>query len=93
MQDNEDKIISMSPTPSSFKRVNLDFSEVVKEILEGKSVTKLEWQNKEIYGYLKDGKLTLHKPDGKDYVWRLSDGDLAGKDYIVLPELPKAIIN
>jgi hypothetical protein len=44
---------------------------------------KIEWEDTSIYGYLKDGILTLHKED-KDFSWIISDGDINGKDFIIL---------
>ncbi len=71
-----------SPPPTKTKQ--LDFAEAVTELLAGKSVTKLEWNNLDYYGVLADSRLRLHKPDGELYDWILSEGDLSGKDYVVL---------
>ena len=46
-------------------------------------ITKLEWNDESVYGYLKDSILTLHK-DGQDYTWGINDGDIAGEDWIVI---------
>lgn len=76
---------AMSPTkPRQVKTNNLDFYEALKAVMEGKSVTKLEWGNRNIYALLKDTHLMLHKNDNRYYDWILSDGDLYGDDYIIL---------
>jgi hypothetical protein len=62
----------------------MSFSQAVAHLIEGKKIYKEEWKNKEFYGILADGRLKLHKPDGKLYDWVISDGDLSGKDWIVL---------
>ena len=80
-----------SPTPPKSKPQSapppvpqLDFSQAIAEILSGKTVTKLEWNDKDYYGVLADNRLRLHKPDGQLYDWILSEGDMSGKDYSVL---------
>lgn len=76
------KLRSHSPTPTRVvKRVSLDFYEALKALSEGKSITKLEWGNRNIYGLLKDGRVMLHKSDNRYYEWIISDGDLFGSDY------------
>jgi len=74
---------SKSPLPKKSDK-ELNFSEVIKEFIEGKKIHKLEWIDKDYYGVLSEGILKLHKPDGKLYVWSISDGDLMGDDYIIL---------
>lgn len=73
-----------SPPPPKKATKDLDFYEALKEIMTGKSVTKREWANRDIYGILRYGRLMIHKADGKDYDWILGDGDMAGDDYVVL---------
>lgn len=77
--DNEQ---STSPTPIR-PDVHVDFYVALKAIMDGAYVTKAEWNNKETYGYLREGKLTLFR-DNKDFDWILIDGDVAGEDWIVL---------
>ena len=73
-----------SPTPPKDKPLHLNFSQAISELLASKTVTKLEWNDKDYYGVLADSRLRLHKPDGELYDWILSEGDLRGDDYIVL---------
>jgi hypothetical protein len=73
-----------SPTPKKPKKTDLTFIDALGEMMAGKSVTKREWDNKEIHGILKDGYLMLHKEDDQYYFWTLNDGDLYGDDYYVL---------
>lgn len=78
---------SQSPTPikdAEIEQEVLTFSEIVSELIAGKKVHKLEWEDKEFYVFINNGILSLHKPDGKNYQWVLNDGDLAGEDYIIL---------
>lgn len=81
--------MSQSPTPTTKQdtvRQELDFSQAVRRIADGQKVTRIEWQNEQIFGYTKDGLLMLHKDDGLDYKWIISTGDILAIDWIVLPE-------
>jgi hypothetical protein len=71
-------------TPTVQETGHLNFSEAMAEILAGKNVTKLEWDDKDYYGTLADNRLRLHKPDGQLYDWILSEADLRGEDFVVL---------
>ena len=75
--------MSSTESPNN-KTKQLNFSEAMTEILAGKSVTKLEWDDKDYYGILADNRLRLHKPDGQLYDWILSEADLKGEDFVVL---------
>ncbi len=76
---------NMSPLPVSKKiEATIDFPNAIREVIAGKKIHKLEWEDKEYYGFLNSDKLSLHKPDGKNYQWIISDGDLYGTDWIVL---------
>ena len=74
---------SMSPLPKSQEKT-LTLPEAMQQIILKQRVHKLEWKDKEYYVFLNEGKLQLHKPDGKDYDWIVSEGDLNGDDYIIL---------
>lgn len=63
-----------------------DFPGALKAVINNRKITKLEWGNNAYYGVLKDGYLMLHKADDKFYTWIISDGDLLGQDWVVLPE-------
>jgi len=77
--------VAMSPTPTQVKvEVGVDLFVALQSVSLGRKIHKLEWKDKEFYGILKDGVLQLHKPDGKFYLWVLSDADLLGEDYIIL---------
>lgn len=78
--------ITKSPILSkNVKKVNLlTFPQALNEVIDGRKITKQEWDNAEYYGELKDGYLMLHKPDGKYYQWLINDGDLLGFDWLVI---------
>ena len=81
----EDTKRAMSPTPNKVEKTkDLNFYEALKAIMGGKSVTKIEWGNRNIYGILKDTHIMLHKADNRYYDWILSDGDVYGEDWVIL---------
>ena len=80
-----------SPTPHIIDaeikipvRETMNFYDALKAVIKEKKVHKLEWKDKEYYGFLKDSVLTLHKPDGKLYQWLVNDGDITGEDWVVV---------
>ena len=75
-----------SPLPARKVDVTkfLDFYEALKAVMDNKKIFREEWEDKEYYGFMHDGKLCLHKPDGNTHQWIISDGDMTGTDWIVL---------
>jgi hypothetical protein len=74
-----------SPVPQKLNKIQtLTFFEALKQVADGKKITKLEWNDKDIYGELVDGKVTIHLKDGLSHPWTISDGDLNGSDWIVI---------
>jgi len=66
-------------------RNKMCFGEALDKTIDGNKVTKLEWNDESVYGYLKDSILTLHKND-QDFTWGVNDGDIVGEDWVVLEE-------
>jgi len=79
---------AMSPAPKKVEeKVDLnqmDFPTALKEVIEGKKITKLEWCNKDMYGIFENDWLILYREDGKPHQWMLNGGDLQGKDWVVI---------
>jgi len=84
MDEGQSPVIPRKPEGDT--RPKLDFPGAMRAIIEGKRITKLEWGDERVYGHLKDGFLMLTKV-GKDHSWTVSEGDLKGLDYVVLPVL------
>lgn len=63
---------------------HLTFYAALTAVAQGQRITKLEWGDKEYWGQMFNGFLMLHKPDGKYYFWNISDGDMAGDDWVVM---------
>ena len=67
------------------KEKEMDFAEAIKEILEGKKVTKLEWDDPKTYLALQGGHLQIHKSKGTDHDLIVSEGDMRGEDWVLVP--------
>lgn len=77
------KTKSVSPTGKANKYVPLSFYDALREVVKGKRVTKLEWANKDEYGFLRAELLHIHR-NGADHLWTVSLADMNGDDYVVL---------
>lgn len=69
-------------TPQEVEPKTMTFTEAIEEIINGKVVTKLEWENKEIFCLLKSGLLTIHNEKGF-HSWIVSEEDMAGTDWVI----------
>jgi hypothetical protein len=79
------------PTPSPRKKApeapaEIDFCEMIKQVLDGKKVTKLEWNNPSIYFLLNNSTLSIMQESGKIDTLIVRDADMIGTDYVVLKE-------
>ena len=72
-----------SPVVSTSKPISLSFPEAMNEVINGAKITRVEWNDVEEYGYLKDGWLTIHTK-GKDCIWKVGDGDMNNNDWVVI---------
>ena len=71
--------------PKQVKEVKeYDLFEALKAISQGKRITKKEWADNNIYCILTDGEVRIMLTDGILHPWIISDGDLAGLDWIIL---------
>jgi len=72
------------PTPKVSKNKEMDFPDALREVIKGNKITKLEWANTNFYLILQEGYLRIHKDDDKFYNLIVTDGDLLGKDWILV---------
>lgn len=80
------QVPTSSPLPVSDDAVKtVDFYTALQEAAAGKRITKLEWGTQNTYCLLTDGVLKI-KHENKPALdnWIISDGDMAGLDWIVL---------
>lgn len=79
--------MSYSPTPKKQEKdviKTMDFSQALIRVLKGEYIIKLEWGDEDIYGFLgDDGNLKIHR-DGKGFDWVINDGDIRGRDWVVI---------
>ena len=75
----------MTPPPIDVISTNkpMTFPEAIKEITDGKRVTRLAWKPNDSYGILKDGWLMLWI-DGQFKKWLVNDGDLSADDWVLI---------
>lgn len=88
LPDEMAKFYKSSPANTSATLPNIhamNFYTALENVMLGSLITKLEWNDPAYYGLMRDGSLMLHKPDGKFYFWTLTDGDISGTDWVLLP--------
>lgn len=79
--------LTTSPTPQKAKdaKILLTFYEALEEVMKGKKITRVEWKNKDTYGLLVNGHLSLHM-NRETYDWIVTDGDMTATDWFILSE-------
>ena len=76
------KTTSPVPTPETSKRISMNFSDAIGEVINKKKITRVEWNDPEEYGFLKDEFLCIHTK-GKNHRWLVSEADMISTDWIV----------
>lgn len=76
---------NQSPVPQTVKqkKVEMPFYDAVRCMMEGAKVTRVEWNNEEEFGCMKDGYLMVHT-GGKYHKWIVTDGDYLPKDWVLV---------
>jgi hypothetical protein len=72
-------------SPAVVKSLEMDFSEAIRAVINGKRITRLDWDNKEVYVLLRGGFLMIYQ-DGEFSRLLVSDGDLLSADWIVVED-------
>lgn len=77
-------LFSKSPVPEAeiVKPISMSFGDAMGEVVNKKKITRVEWNDMEEYGYLKDEFLCIHTK-GKDHRWLVTEADLISADWIV----------
>lgn len=87
IKELEAEVVASSPLPKKIEVKDLDpmmtFPESMEAVIDGKKVTRKEWEDMDSYGIMKDGFLVIHR-DKKDFQWLVSEADMVAKDYIVI---------
>jgi hypothetical protein len=76
---------STSPVPQPNTPETYSFFDALREVLNGRRITRLDWGTDEVYGDLKEGTLRIYR-DNVSYQWTVSEGDMTALDWIILPE-------
>lgn len=80
----EAELITSSPMPIKTQEViELTFFDAVREMIEGKRVTKKEWGDNNTYCLMANEHLSIHI-NNKINDWIVSQADIQGIDWIVL---------
>lgn len=74
----EPEVINIKPD-----KILFDFPTAMKEVAEGKRISKEDWKDANIYGEMKDDKLIIYMNNKVNY-WIITTADLEGKDWYVL---------
>jgi len=78
---------SKSPVPPEEVKVEyekkMDFPTALKEVIEGKKITKIDWDNRNINVFLKDDLLTIAREDGTLNQLIISREDIIGEDWVI----------
>ena len=77
---------STSPVPEDakiVKPISMSFPDAMGEIVNGKKITRVEWNDTQEYGMLKDGFLLIHTK-GQDHRWIVSEADMVAIDWVVI---------
>jgi len=74
-----------SPLPKKEIKVEpkLGFFTALNSLLEGAKITREEWESKEVYCYMLDKVVCLHKEDG-DHSWIISEQDMKADDWVIV---------
>lgn len=75
----------LTPIPREVgQSLTMSFPDAMREIIKGNKVKRLEWEVESDNCFLKDGWLSIFT-NGATHVWKVSDGDMEGQDWVVLP--------
>ena len=79
--------VSKSPLPKIKKGtpaiIEMNFPEAMVKIIAGLRVHRLEWQDKNEYGLMRDSYLMIHR-NNKFFAWTVSEGDLLATDWVIV---------
>jgi len=69
---------------SNVCKKEMDFPDAIREITNGKLLTRKEWNNPNICILLKDNKLKIILADRTFHDLIVSDGDMLGTDWVIV---------
>lgn len=86
---NEVSSIAHSPTPNKRGEVFNNFYTALQALAEGRRITRIAWQDANVYGYLREKVVSImtfnEKLDAyEEHTWAISYEDLFAEDWMVL---------
>lgn len=78
--------VTMSPARQEAVVASLDFADAIRQVIDGRRVRRLEWQDADVCVFRADGFLKIRKSDGTLHALLVSDGDLLAMDWVVIRE-------
>lgn len=81
---NMESLTPLVPKPQH-KAMTMSFFDALKVVQAGKWVARISWANKD-YCLMKDTWLSIYTK-GKFHTWLINDGDMEGRDYIIVTRL------
>lgn len=73
----------MSPVPKKKKEDLMNFMSAIDKVIKGKKITRKEWLDKDVYGFIQDKVLCIHTKK-KNCSWVLSELDIKAKDWMLV---------
>lgn len=71
-----------SPVIKKVEVETFDFPEAMRRVIDGKKVTRVEWNDRNEFAVFKDNFLMIHTK-GKFHTWKdINGNDLMAKDWI-----------
>lgn len=77
-------MVEQATSPVVQKPEMMDYPDAIRELILDKKITRLAWNDQDIYGIHKDGFQMLRKKDGVLYTWTVTTGDLLAEDWVVI---------
>lgn len=82
-QNPKSDVVSTSPVPKR-KVEMLSFADALREVLNGKKMTRVAWDDTDVFIYLEGEFLSINM-NGKIHQLIVSVGDMEGIDWYALP--------
>lgn len=61
----------------------MDFSVAIRQVVDGKKITRVDWAKPEVFVFLNGGILSLKGEDGLNHQWIISEEDLQAFDWVL----------
>ena len=81
--------VASSPVPSNRRKGFCSFYEALQELANGKRITRMDWQDANVYGFLLNNIVCIMTYNEEadmyeEHTWAIAYGDLFAEDWMVL---------